>query len=94
MSLEEVMTYIPSELLILIPVLYAVGFFVKKSQSVADKFIPLILGGVGIVVCWLFEFMTIGFGFEAVFNGIIRGILCAGVTVYINQVKKQVTKAE
>lgn len=94
MSIEELTNYIPQELLIVIPVLYVVGFFVKHTQRVSDKFIPLILGGVGIVVCMFFEFMAVGFGFEAVFDGIVQGILCAGLTVYINQVKKQVTKKE
>lgn len=94
MSIEELTVYVPQELLILIPVLYVVGFFVKRTERVSDKLIPFILGGVGIVICMFFEFMTVGFGFEAVFDGIVEGILCAGVTVYIHQVKKQVTKKE
>lgn len=94
MSIEELTNYIPQELLIVIPVLYVVGFFIKHTQRVSDKFIPLILGGVGIIICIVFEFMAVGFGLEAVFDGIVQGILCAGLTVYIHQVKKQVTKKE
>lgn len=41
--------YIKPELLILIPVLYLIGMGLKKSQSVADRKIPLILGACGAV---------------------------------------------
>lgn len=92
--MEELTAYISPELMILIPVLYVVGMIVKRTERVSDKFIPLILGGVGIVVSWVYEFMTLGFGFEAIFAGIVQGILLAGVTVYGNQIVKQVKKSE
>ena len=54
--------YIKPELLILIPVLYLIGMGLKKSQSVADRKIPLILGACGVLlaavyvlaatICW------------------------------------------
>lgn len=92
--MEELTAYISPELLILVPVLYVVGMIVKRTERVSDKFIPLIIGGVGIVVCWIYEFMTLGLGLEAVFCGIVQGILVAGVTVYGNQIVKQVKKSE
>ena len=42
--------YIKPELLILIPVLYLIGMGLKKSQSVADRKIPLILGACGVLL--------------------------------------------
>lgn len=94
MNVEELTAYVSPELLILVPVLYVVGMLIKRAGFIADKLIPLILGGVSIVICWLYEFMTLGFGLEAVFCGIIQGILVAGVTVYGNQVVKQIMKPE
>ena len=41
--------YIDAKLLILIPVLYLIGYLVKKS-NIADKWIPLILGAAGVVL--------------------------------------------
>lgn len=94
MNVEELTAYISPELMILVPVLYVVGMLIKHTQRVSDRLIPLILGGVSIVICWLYEFMSLGFGFEALFCGIVQGILLAGVTVYGNQVWKQIRKAE
>lgn len=92
--LEEITAYISPELMILIPVLYALGIILKRAGFIPDKFIPLILGGVGILICWIYEIMMLGFGLEAVFCGIVQGILVAGVTVYGNQIVKQIKKAE
>lgn len=94
MNVEELTAYISPELTWLVFPLYVVGYFIKHSQRVSDRFIPLVLGGVSIVICWLYEFMSLGFGFEALFCGIVQGILLAGVTVYGNQVWKQIRKAE
>lgn len=93
--MEEVLvSYIPPELLILVFVLYGLGMILKRTGFIPDKFIPLILGGVGILLCWLYEIAILGFGLEAAFDGIVQGILVAGVSVYGDQVIKQLRKAE
>lgn len=92
--MEELTAYISPELTFLVVPLYIVGMIIKRTEKVSDRFIPLVLGGVSIVICWLYEFMTLGFGFEALFCGIVQGILLAGVTVYGNQVWKQIKKPE
>ena len=49
--------YIKPELLILIPVLYLIGIAIKKS-ALADKFIPVVLGAVAVVLAGLYIFAT------------------------------------
>ena len=90
--------YIEPELFILIPVIYLIGIAIKKS-SVKDKFIPLILGGISIVLCaiWIFascETYNATDVMFAIFGAITQGILIAGASVYINQIAKQSTKNE
>ena len=42
------MDYIKPELIAVAPVLYFIGIWLKKAQTVKDKYIPLILGTVSI----------------------------------------------
>ena len=49
----DLQTYIQPELLILIPVLYAMGMGLKKWQGIGDKWIPLTLGP-GLFVLHIF----------------------------------------
>ena len=97
--MEQIMNYIKPELIVVAVVLYFVGMWLKKAQAVKDKYIPLILGGIGIILCaiWVFATSTIGSRQDiamAVFTAIVQGILVAGVSTYINQIVKQAGKEE
>lgn len=97
--MEQVMNYIKPELVVVAVVLYFVGMGLKQAQAVKDKYIPLILGGVGIILCavWVFATCPLGTGQEiamAVFTAIVQGVLVAGLSTYVNQVIKQVNKTE
>lgn len=97
--MEQIMNYIKPELIVVAVVLYFIGMWLKKAQAVKDKYIPLILGGIGIILCaiWVLATSTIGTGQEiamAVFTAIVQGILVAGVSTYINQIVKQAGKEE
>lgn len=82
--------YIQPELLILIPVLYLIGYALKKARVISDKFIPVILGAAGIVLTVCYE---LGTGQFSLFAAITQGVLCAGASTYANQIYKQlVTK--
>lgn len=90
--------FIKPELLVLVPVLYLVGVAVKKSK-IADKFIPLILGGVSVALSALWVFSTSEYAgaqqiAAAVFTAIVQGILIAGASVYANQIYVQSNKEE
>ena len=91
MNFEE---FIKPELLILIPVLYLIGTGIKKSKKISDSLIPLILGGVGVLLSalWVLAISDISSGKEitvAIFTAVTQGILIAGASVYANQFIKQ-----
>ena len=97
--MEQSMNYVKPELLILTVVLYFVGVGLKKAEAVKDKYIPLINGAIGIVLCtiWVFATCTCGTPQDiamAAFTAITQGILVAGLSTYVNQVIKQTTKEE
>lgn len=78
--------------------LYFMGIALKKS-SIADKYIPLILGGIGILLCGIWVFATSDItGYQSVllalFTSVVQGILVAGLSNYVNQIIKQVGKEE
>lgn len=73
--------YIIKEAYILIPVLYVIGMFLKKTPKIADWVIPWILLGLGVVG----GFFVSGMRWE----GILQGILVAGMAVFGNQLYKQ-----
>ena len=92
----DFMQYIKPELLILIPVMILLGALLKKSKC-ADKYIPLIIGGVSILLCALWVLSTAApHGLPdvsaALFTALTQGILVAGASVYANQIYKQSKK--
>ena len=89
----NVLEYIRPELLLTVPVLWVLGKILKEASFLRDKWIPLVLGGAGILlaVCW------IGgggepFGVTGLFTTVTQGILCAGAAVYGHQLIKQAGK--
>ena len=92
----EFSKYIEPELLITVPVLYVLGMMIKKS-SIDDKWIPIILGVMGIVLVIAYKLtasfpQTAGEFFGLLFAGITQGILCAAGSVYANNIVKQMSK--
>lgn len=90
--------FIRPELFVLVPVLYLIGAGLKRSRMV-DRHIPWVLGAVSVALSFLYIAATsdvIGWqeGFMAVFSGVTQGVLCAGASVYVNQLVKQAGKKE
>lgn len=97
--MEQIMNYVKPELIVVAVVLYFIGMGLKQAQAVRDKYIPLILGGAGIILCaiWVLATSPLGTGQDiamAVFTAIVQGILVAGLSTYINQIVKQANKDE
>lgn len=97
--MEQIMNYVKPELIVVAIVLYFIGMGLKKAEAAADKYIPLILGGVGIVLCavWVLATGPLSTGQDiamAVFTAIVQGILVAGLSTYVNQIIKQINKTE
>lgn len=94
---NQVFEYIDPELIVVAVMLYFVGSAMKKSSLVKDKYIPLILGVVGILVCavWVIATYPIKTGKEiatAIFTAVVQGTIAAGLSTYVNQIIKQGNK--
>lgn len=91
--------YIKPELLVVAIVLYFIGIGLKNTETISDKYIPIILGVLGIFIAFLYVFATTTItNFQSVlmviFTSLVQGILVAGASVYVNQIIKQIKKEE
>ena len=84
--------YVKAELLVLIPVLYFVGVMLKRTKLIDDTLIPALLGVCGVLMALVWVTGTGGLCAQSVFVGITQGILCAGCSVYVNQLVVQAGK--
>ncbi len=90
-----ILDYIRPELLLTVPVLWVLGKILKEASFLRDKWIPLILGGAGILlaVCWVAGSAE-PFSVPGLFTAVTQGVLCAGAAVYGHQLVKQAGKDE
>ncbi len=82
-------SYLIEKMLVLVPVLYIIGMFIKSTPKVKDWLIPWILLGLGLAGAVAIGLTT---GVPIV-DAVIQGILVTGVTVLTNQLIVQ-TKAK
>lgn len=92
----DITSYIEPKLLILIPVLYMLGLMIKKSE-INDKYIPLILGVMGIILATVYslignELKGVEKLLSVIFAGVTQGLLCASASVYVNNIFKQMKR--
>lgn len=97
--MEQIIKYVKPELLVLAVVLYFIGMALKNTEKVSDKYIPVILGVVGIVLASIYVIGTVSLSGRqdiamAVFTAIVQGVLVAGLSTYVNQIFKQIGKDE
>lgn len=97
--MEQIMNYVKPELVVVAIVLYFIGMWLKKAETVTDKYIPIILGTVGIAICGIYVVATCRLSGAqniamAVFTAIVQGVLVAGLSTYVNQIFKQLNKEE
>ena len=95
----QIKDYVKPELLVVALVLYFIGMWLKQSETVKDKYIPLINGGIGVLICAIYVFATCGCSNGqdialAVFTALTQGVLVAGLSTYVNQLLKQSNKEE
>ena len=94
---DLVVQYVKPELVVLSFALYFVGIALKKLKYIEDSFIPLILGGFGVLLSllWVLGTSELVSNLEiliAIFTSIVQGILVAGLSTYVNQLIKQLGK--
>ena len=92
--IELLKEYIRPELLVVAVVLYFVGIGLKNIELIKDKYIPIILGVLGVLISAIYIVATSTIsGYQdvlmVIFKSIVQGILVAGASVYINQIIKQ-----
>ena len=92
----DIMSFIQSNLLIVIVAIYVVGVFLKKIEMIKDKDITILLMLFGITFAVLLSIINAKYkvSLEVIVNGLLQGILCWGVSVGVNQTVKQLGKQE
>ena len=92
----DIMSFIQSNLLIVIVAIYVVGVFLKKIEMIKDKYITILLMLFGITFAVLLSIINAKYkvSLEVIVNGLLQGILCWGVSVGVNQTVKQLGKQE
>ncbi len=96
---EVIKEYVKPELLIVAIVLFFVGKGIKKSEVIKDKYIPIILGIIGVVISAIYVVATSEIaGYQSIlmmiFTAIVQGIILAGLAVYANENITQLKKEE
>lgn len=84
--MENLMTFIPEDLLILVVAIYILGIFFKKLESVKDKYITSILMVFAIVFSMIISSPSA--------NSFLQGIIVWGIAIGCNQTIKQLKKDE
>ncbi len=92
MTAEQILAFIQPEILVVVPVLIIIGMMLKKIEQVKDWTIPIALGVMGIIFAILILGFNKGFTGLVILNGVIQGILSAGMAVYVHQLKIQSTR--
>lgn len=94
--MENLLTFIPENLLILIAAIYVFGIWLKKLETVKDNYITVILMLFAVTFAVLLNLINAQYKvmYEAIVNAILQGILCWGVAVGLNQTYKQLNKSE
>lgn len=97
--MDNIIKYVKPELIVLSIVLYFIGEWLKKSKIVKNKYIPLALGTIGIVLAAFYVLATSDLSSAqnvllAAFTAIVQGSLVAGLSTYVDQIIKQFSKKE
>lgn len=94
--MENLLTFIQENLLILVAAIYVIGVFLKRLERVKDNYITVILMLFAITFAVLLNLINGQYKviYEIAINAILQGILCWGVAIGINQTSKQISKAK
>lgn len=91
--MENILQFIRPELFIIIIFLYCIGLFLKLWQGFKQEWmIPYILLAVSFVITLAYVSIVLGEGFAppVIIAAIIQAVLIAAVTVFGNELIKQV----
>ena len=91
--------YIRPELFIVAIACFFIGVGLKKTSLISDRYIPLVLGAVSVILCSIYVLATSDLTsyqtwLTALFTALTQGILMAGLSTYVHQLIKQLGKIE
>ena len=89
--MEELTQYIKADFAVLVAVLYCIGRGLKAIQRFPNQFIPLALTFCGIGLACLSvvsRYASYGDWAAALFEVVVQGVLCAGMSVYLKRPAK------
>lgn len=94
--MDYISQYIDPQYAILVAILYCAGSAIKRTGKVSCHWIPTILTVLGIILAGLSVFGSSSYGSipSALYQAAGQGILCAGMSVYLNQMVKQTGKGK
>lgn len=81
MEYELFTAFISEKSYVLIPTIYLIGLFLKSLEAISDKYIPILLLCIGIVLSVAIN----GLGVDS----FIQAVLCSSIAVFFNQTFKQ-----
>lgn len=87
---QLLMEYIKPGLLVLIPVLWAIGTQLKASRKISDWMIPFVLMAIAVVLALSYVLITEGPTAMAVWAGLMQGLVIWAVEGQLYQSLKQV----
>ena len=90
----DILQHIRAEMIVVIvPALTMIGKFLKDWPCCKDKYIPIILSPLSVLfsVAWILIYTPENI-YAALFDGVIQGIMLAGMAVYGNQIVRQLQK--
>ena len=92
----NILDFLKEGYFIVIVAIYVIGIFLKKMETIKDKYIVVILMALSVIVAVLLTIINAQYkiDLEVILNGILQGILCWGVSVGVNQTVKQIGKTE
>ena len=96
--MEELFSFVKADYTIIIAVLYFIGVILRKLKSFPNSYIPLCITLIGIVLAGLSSasrFPDYVNWAALAFDSIVQGVLCAGMSVYVNEfIKHTIKKSE
>lgn len=96
--MEELFSFVKADYTIIIAVLYFIGVILRKLKAFPNCYIPLCITLVGIILAGLSsasrlpDYVNLA---ALAFDSIAQGVLCAGMSVYVNEfIKHTIKKSE
>lgn len=85
MGYSELIEFIDPAVLVVVPVLIALGRMMKKTPNMKNWMIPYILTAIGVVLATSIYVLNDGVQGLSILNGILQGVLASAAAVYVYQ---------